>query len=187
MKENNIKSVGINYFYEYYSRSYYKEKVGNRMTIHKNSKFYLTRSNYCAILSDFNKAIIGEIIYDNFEFILPARLGTLSIVKIKPTVRVDKKTGKIGYSLPINWKATKELWADDIEAKEKKILVRHLNEHTNGYLCKWRYSKHKATYRWKSAYSFLMCRPSKNELAKFLQDPTRESNYYIYDNSKKYV
>lgn len=180
-KENKIKTLGVNDFYEFYSRTYYKEKVGNRMSINKRSRFYVTRTNYCNIISEFNKSMMQEVIYDNFEFILPARMGTIHIVKFKPKVRIDR-TGRTTYLLPINWKVTKELWNTDPEAKENKTLVRHLNEHTNGYICKLRYDKFKATYRWKSAYSFLPCRPFKDELAKFLQDPNREVNYYIQHN-----
>tara|TARA_R110000851_G_scaffold57420_2_gene133763 strand:+ start:8285 stop:8755 length:471 start_codon:yes stop_codon:yes gene_type:complete len=87
-----------------------------------------------------------------YMFRLPQRLGRIEIRKTKKTVKVDPKTGKIINKLVPNWQATKKLWKENPEAKEKKIVLRYTNEHTDGYVFRPRYMKNTANYKNKSIY-----------------------------------
>ena len=72
LKDSTIKAIGITNFYEFYFSTFYKEVNGNWATINNKSKYYVTRKAYVNLISDYNKAIMEEIIYDNFEFNMPA-------------------------------------------------------------------------------------------------------------------
>ena len=109
---------------------------------------------------------------------MPYRLGLLGIRKKKLTPWINKE-GELVNPLPIDWKATMDLWEVDEEAKRLKKRVRHYNEHTKGFIAQWYYSTTKATYQWKSAYSFIPCRTAKLDLSKILKDEDSKIDYYL--------
>jgi len=167
-------------YYDYYAINNFKEYLEGekRGIIYKNSKYFVDRATYSKIVSDFNQMVCEEIMYENFEFKLPARMGDVSIKKYKPKMEFDENGLLITRSLPVDWKATNELWAENPEAKEAKKLVRFTNEHTKGYISKWYYGKASANYRFKSGYVFKASRANKREIAKILKDEDLNIDYY---------
>lgn len=127
---------GINDYYKHYS------------TIVNDPKDEKTYKN---VLNDYLKANKNAISNFGYSYTLPERLGRIEIRKLKKQVTVSKD-GKIINKLPINWKETKKLWKENAKAKEKKILIRYTNEHTNGYVFKIVYLKYLANYKNKSIY-----------------------------------
>jgi hypothetical protein len=165
-------------FYKHYCYSTFKEKVGKKSIIHRDSKFCVSRGDYGKIISDFNSLIAQEIILDNFEYKMPARMGVISIKKKKPKIYFDMD-GKMVNRMPIDWKATKDLWAEDPESKELKKLVRHTNEHTQGYIPYWSFNSYTGTFKHKTVYKFIATRTHKRFLTTVLKDPNIEVNYYL--------
>ncbi len=178
-QEEKIKvHVGMIDFYNHYCFTTFREKVGNKTITHYDSKYSVDRNMYGQIVDFFHKRISEEIMLDNFEFKLPERLGILSIKKRKPKLKFDEE-GKLINTMPIDWKATKDLWEEDAESKELKKLVRHLNEHTNGYVPYWCYNSYPGTFKNKSVYKFKSTRTNKRDLNKILKDPNIKTNYYL--------
>jgi len=167
-------------FYEYYSVMHFKNKPEGRLRgiIHRDSPFCISYSKYCTTLDSINKKLREEILLNSFDFNLPFRMGMLGIRKRKLTPYINKK-GEVVNPLPVDWKSTLDLWAEDPEAKAKKKLVRHYNEHTKGFIAEWYYSVAKATFKWKSGYSFIPCRTAKIELSKVLKAEYNEVDYYL--------
>lgn len=167
-------------FYEYYSKEYFKKfnSVRNRVLIDRENIFYVDYSTYCKVIDAFNKALREEILYNSFDYNMPSRLGLLGIRKKKLTPWINEK-GELVNPLPIDWKATNDLWAVDAQAKKQKKIVRHFNEHSKGYIAQWYYSTTKATYQWKSAYAFIPCRTAKLELSKIMKDENNKIDYYL--------
>lgn len=172
----HIKSLD---FYKFYSIMHFKEynEKRKRVLIDKASPYYIDYSKYCKILSSFNITLRHEILYNAFEFIMPYRMGTLSIKKKKLTPWFNEK-GKLINPMPVDWKTTMELWDLDPEAKKQKKLFKHTNKHTQGYVAKWYYSTRQATFQWKSAYGFMPCRTAKVLLGKALKDEDSTVDYY---------
>ena len=54
-------------------------------------------------------------------------MGELEIVKTETFVNI--KNNKIVTNLPINWNKTLELWYNDKEAKDSKIIIRDENKY----------------------------------------------------------
>ena len=177
-KEKIKVDIGMKEFYNYYCDTTFKEKVNNKSIVHKNSKFCVDRKVYGQIIDFIHSRITDEIIFDNFEFKLPSRMGTLCIKKKKPILKYNKE-GNLINTMPIDWKATRELWEEDEESKKQKKLVRHLNEHTNGYVPFWYLSLKCATFKYKSAYKFKATRTMNRDLSKVLKDPSINTNYYL--------
>jgi hypothetical protein len=107
-----------------------------------------------------------EVISNRFDFDIPYDLGMLGIRKFKPKLGLDSN-GKLINKLPVNPRATIELWNSNPEAKEKKVLVRYTNKHTNGYVFTIHYfKKYKAKFKNKTLYSFETVRNFKQKLKK---------------------
>lgn len=127
------------------------------------------------------EAFVGEVITNIImrgkDFLMPS-LGTVGIRKQKvivamtPDGDIDKR-----YLRP-DWKATKELWKKDEEAKKNKQLVFHLNKHFNGYNCKWYWDKFTCDVINNTAYSLIMTRTNKRALAKAIFDDELDVDYY---------
>ena len=177
-KEKIKVNIGMGDFYKYYCLATFKESKGGKNTVHHKSVYNIPRSLYGKVIEFFHSNIVDEIMLDNFEYKIPSRLGTLTIRKRKPKLRFDDN-GKLINTMPIDWKATRELWDEDEECKKQKKLVRHLNEHTNGYVPFWNYSVNTATFKNKSVYKFKPTRTIKRQLSKILKDPNLKINYYL--------
>lgn len=153
-------------FYLFYANKYFREvpEGRHRGVIHKDSRFYMDGALYSKLIDDFNKGVRDIMLYDSFDFKMPARMGTMCIRKRKLTPYIDKE-GEYKNPLPIDWAATKELWDEDPESKEVKRLVRHRNEHSNGFIAEWTLLRNMATFTNKSAYDFKAARTAKHLLS----------------------
>ena len=134
-----------------------------------NIKEPISKKEFTDILSDINEAIIHEIIYDNYEFKLPCRIGYIRIQK--------KKTPYNKAKLKVDWKKTNKLWAEKPEAKEKKQFIYHLNENTDGYYYRFYFSKFTSNLKNKSAYSFVPTRSNQRLLSSYLKENS-DVDYY---------
>jgi hypothetical protein len=139
------------------------------------SKNPLPYSEYCIILSEFNKLLIHYILNESCEVKLPHHLGYIRVRKYK--VNVGKYLSNQGSRLPVDWVATKELWETNIKAKEAKKLVLHMNEHRLGYTYKIFWGKDRANVRNKTGYYLKPARAFKRELANILIN-NPEIEYY---------
>lgn len=99
----------------------------------KHPELNIPPSLFNQVVTDFNLAIRDKIIMEGFEFHMYSA-GTLAVYKYKRKIRKSKKTGR--YNLPIDKKATWELWNSNPIAKAEKRYVYHMNEHTDGFSAK---------------------------------------------------
>jgi len=139
----------------------------------KGRKDKITRLQYNKIISDFNSQIVLMIINEGLEFKIPKVSTTICVRKTK---RIPKFVdGKFVNTIPVDWKATKELWASDEDAKEKKILLRFLNNHTSKHIFRIKMLKYGAIYKNKKVYKFKPARSFQRDLAKRIKDPNQDS------------
>jgi len=139
----------------------------------KNNSYKITKNEHNEILSILNKFVADEIVETGKEFILPCRSGNISIVKIKRGLKILPDQ-KIINTSPPNWKETLNLWAKDPEAKERKILIRHSNIHTGGYVYIIKYNKYNATFKNKTVIDFNPVRDFKRAVTKRINDYSKE-------------
>lgn len=178
-EEKHKTHIATEDFYNFYAEAYFKQKEESKKTIiKKNSKYYLTKKQYSKILDSFNTEVRNLMVYDNFEYRLPARLGYLLVTKKKITPYIGKD-GEYKNPLPVNWKDTLDLWKEDAKARESKKLIRYDNKHFNGHLAKWTHSKKTAIFTWKSAYAFVACRTAKTMLGAAILDKNINVDYYL--------
>ena len=155
--KNRVKpGYGIRDYYKFYCKEYdYKG-------------YEVDYKDYKNIISEFNQAILELIIYENLEFTLPYRLGSLALRKLKP--EITENNGVIINRNPINIKATMDLWDQNEEAREKKIKIRFTNKHSKGYVFFLHYFKGTANYKNKSVYQFIKFRKVKAQINKAVKE-----------------
>jgi hypothetical protein len=113
---------------------------------------------YLRLAADYNKFLINKV-QEGKEVTLPSRMGTLSIVGRKQTIRFDEE-GKIKGMAP-DWVKTKQLWETNLQAKEEKKLLYHINSHTDGVRYKYLWSKKNVLVENKTLYSLRLTRTNK--------------------------
>lgn len=156
------KDYGMSDYYKYYSN---------------NSDKPVSSIKFNKIISEFNQEIVNLIISENLEY-RPTKLQiTFCIRKIKKTPRI--KNGKLINTSPIDWKSTKELWLNNSEAAEKKMLIRFLNNHTFKYVFRIKGLKHGPTYKNKMNYKYKPARSFQRLLAKRILN-TELENFEAY-------
>jgi hypothetical protein len=146
--------------------------------------YKLTQKEYSGILKDVNKEIIDAIILENFELKLPCGLGYLSVKQKPLKYELDERDELITKSLSIDYKALKDLWSTDDEAKEKRIKVYHTNENTNGNRMAFFWSKMKSHCFGIKPYYFKPCRDVKRLIASYLKDENLNLSFYINQTRK---
>lgn len=157
--ENKIKNhYGIPDYYKWYCNNH--ENKTNRKLFNK-------------IIGEFNLGVIDLILNEGIEYTPPKLQMSLVIRKTKRVPKIED--GKLVNKLPVDFKATKELWNSNPEAKEKKILVRHLNQHTGKYIFGIKLLKIGNTYSNKKYYAFQAARDFKRSLAKRIFDEDKNT------------
>jgi hypothetical protein len=158
----------------------------------KEFKGIINTKKVSEVLQDLNEAILSEIILHNLEFMVPYNLGTIKIVKHKPSIKL-KEDGSLDVAkskLSPDWKATKELWAKIYPGKTTKELkeipnkkiVYHINKHTNGFQYHWKWIKNGRGFNNRTVYSFEETRWAKRKLTECLKDT--ELNIDFFDTAE---
>lgn len=169
--------IKIKDFYNYYSNKTFKTKINKYSRTDKNSPYFVSLRQYSEIINFMNKEVVNLILHDAFEFKMPSNLGSISIRKKKVEPYIDDN-GKFINPLPIDRKATKELWDIDEEAKNNNKKVYHYNEHSDGYIAKGYYNKQTAKYVGKGKYFIKLTRSIKQEINKIMTNAFSEYDFY---------
>ena len=141
--------------------------INDSYVVYKNiSNDPVDKSIYLQITNQFMKFLSSKLLSQG-EINIPERLGKLSIYGKKVKVKVED--GQIKGLAP-DWVKTKELWESDKEAKNKKQLVYHFNEETNGIRYKFFWSKNRVLVSNKTLYNLRMTRSNKRELSKLVRE-----------------
>lgn len=130
------------------------------------------KSLYLLIIKDFMLFIRHTLIRTG-EVTLPHKCGLLRVEGHKTIIRFNEK-GELQNK--IDYGATNKLWAEDPEAKAKRIHVYHLNEHSNGYYYTIRWSKYKMPLKNKNNYVFKGCRTLNRQISKAI---TNQKEYLL--------
>lgn len=166
-KKKIQSDYGMNDYYLFYKNTYDSE---------------ITKAVFNKVVTQFNEKLIDLILNESFEYTLP-HLG-LSL-----TIRKDKRSpklvnGKVVNNAPVDWVLTKKLWANNEEAKQNKVLVRYLNNHTNGYVFRIYCKKFGAQLKNRSIYKFKPSRKFQRSLSARIKDLTKDKfeTYLLYNN-----
>jgi len=130
---------------------------------------------YIKYVNDYHKFLMDKVLSGE-EITLPARMGTLSIIGKKQKITFDENG--IMKGLAPDWVKTKELWEVNPEAKEKKKLLYHINNHTDNTRYRFLWSKTNILTKNKILYSLRMTRDNKRAVHGLI----KEGKQYITKN-----
>lgn len=116
---------------------------------------------YMLIVKGYLKFLIQRL-FDKGEISIPEKLGKLQVIGKKVKVRIEDGVIK---GLAPDWVKTKELWKQDPEAKDRKQLVYHFNEDSNGIRYKFHWSTNRVLVANKTLYSLRLTRTNKRDLS----------------------
>jgi hypothetical protein len=144
------------------------------------------KATYKKVLEDINKSLIKLIVLESLELSMPFKIGSISIRKIKRIPKLDKNGNLKKFYLPVDYKATKELWAklypdktlEEIKQIPDRKRVYHTNNHTDGYTMSFKYFNKTSNLKNKSVYKFIPQRNSTRFLTETLKDFTVKTDYY---------
>lgn len=122
---------------------------------------------YVGLCNEFNKFLVEKTL-DGMEVTLPCRIGYLHITGRKQEIKFDENGDVKG--LAPDWVRTKKLWDSNPEAKERKQLLFHTNEHTGGVRYKFFWSKNRIFLQNKALYSFRLARANKRAILKKIKE-----------------
>ena len=121
---------------------------------------------YLYIITGFVKFIMQKV-FDGFDVELAGgrSLGTIGIRGKKLIPKLEEQGNMIHGS--VDWGATRKLWESNHEAKKNKVLLKHLNEHTNGiaYNLLWWPTGMKIGN--KRLYNLVFCKPNKRKASAY--------------------
>lgn len=136
-------------------------------TYKESSESPVDLKTYVKITNLFCKFIVAHL-FLGYTIKLPARMGTLSVKGKKQKIKLDENGRLIGHAP--DYKTTNELWEKCPECKERKQMVYHLNEHSNGIRYKFFWSKAKMFVAFKNFYSLVFTRTNKRLLSQLVQN-----------------
>ena len=139
----------------------------------------LDKRLFAKIAKELNQEIVNLIIEKNFEYVMPSNMGVMSIKKSKAEPRIVN--GKLAKNLSMNYKATRELWLTNPEAKEQKKKIFYLNEHSNGWRYSFFWSKKESLAQGKSIYMFRAVRANSRLIAQKTRENPHLDFYVRFD------
>ncbi len=136
---------------------FYKERYGEEA---------LPKSVVHEIYKRLFPEIIKLIVFENLDYRMPARLGSLRVRKKLAVPLLDKDGNLDTRSMSINYKATKKLWeklypgktAEELKLIEGKKIIRETNDHTNNYRLYWFWDKLTSNVANQFVYYINVCR-----------------------------
>lgn len=143
-RNNTLRSYKMRDYFFYYRKIKPKKK-----------SYVLTELQYGDIIESVNEKIVQRYLTVG-EFILPYRMGTLAIRKRDCTPRLDSN-GDLKFPSPIDWRSTLNLWAENPDAHESKVLIKN----GQSYCYTQMYVKNKAKYNNKKFFRFKFSRGLK--------------------------
>lgn len=139
----------------------------------KNTENPVSRLQFNKVITSFNEKIVDLIINEGLEFTPVTLQMTLCIRKSQRIPRI--KDGKLINTSPIDWKTTTKLWEEDEEAREKKILIKFLNNHTSKNVFRIKLLKSGNAYLNKKLYRFKACRLFQRSLSARIFDTSKDN------------
>ena len=167
-KRKILADYKSNDIYEFY-RSKYGEKA-------------LSKEVFWSVWERFIDIRMQMVIFENLEFYLPHRLGSIMIKLGKDANRINKNGN---YQFITDWGATKKKWAElypglsaeELKQIKDKPLIPVFNKTTDGRRVYWRWDKVTCNYKNHSVYRIEVLRKWKRKLSEKVKK-TKKNDYY---------
>lgn len=161
----------------------YRAYIRSLDSVELKTGYKIPRYKLNKAVHEVNKRIMSNMLLKNTFIRLPYNLGVLNVMKHKPIIAMTRK-GKL--TLPIDLRASLDLWENDEEAREKRKYIYHRNQHTGGYIIRTRWEKKGAKINNISAYRFKPVKDFKRLIYATLMDPLNKVDFYELNEKVPY-
>lgn len=159
-KDKRVHKVKVDYgLYDYFK--YYKE----------NTDTNISAKEFGEIVKEYNGFIRDSLSKRGNAYNMPCKFGIVELKKNKAEVTINDD-GTIKNTLPVNWQETRKLWNDNPDALARRIKIKFVNTHSDGYTFKFIYLRSRAVYTHKSIYRLKFNRLLKRQLSKSIFNNT---------------
>jgi hypothetical protein len=172
--------VRIKDYYTYYKNNLTKKELPLGTDL-KDLSYNVTATTYRKVLMSIFLKAREKMILNNLEYILPCKMGKIAIFKHKKKLELDED-GNIITKLAVDYKATRQMWAEDPEMKAKKKIIFHLNNHTDEYTFKITWIKNNCNMFKKKFYKLVPVRDFKRQVPKLLKEKPN-LDFFLFPNS----
>lgn len=161
---------GMKDYYNFYKQECKKNKIN-----------FISYTNFSKLVWNVNNQVRIKIINTGEDIYFPYKFGSIKIKKLKPKLLIDENN-KLVTSYPIDFMETNRLWYLNPDAKKNKIIVRHLNKHTNGYRFKISWVKKGVQFKNSTFFYFKINRQLKRALAVSITNGQIDAQLAYMDN-----
>jgi len=154
---------GMNYIYAQYKKTTDKP---------------LSQAVFSSIWKDYAQKMMTKVIENKYDFKLQAQLGSVYIISKKIQFLLDENGNLIRKGFRVDWRATRELWDEDEDAKQRKQVIYHFNEHSGRRNYRFYWDKRLSKLKYQSYYMFYPSRKWKRTLAKHIKSDDFDTIYY---------
>ena len=144
-----------------------------RVFITKHPEIKITQKLHTKIIKLFMLKIADKIINNMFRFNFTG-IGLFYIIKNFPKI-IRKEDGNLKVLAPVDWKATREL-RKKLGDDTRKVL--YLNNHTEGYIYKFKWNPDNIPLVNKSFYSFIASDEIRRRLKNSIISSDKPLNAY---------
>jgi len=134
--------------------------------VYKEEKGTLNRWEFSKVIGAINKSLLDLIYYENFHLKLPFGLGVMCVYIRKNKIKIDDEGNLVTYGMPVDWKATKELW----EKSDTALINKKLIFHTNKYIASFMWDKKTCTVKNQRYFYFKTTKPNRAKLAHIMRN-----------------
>lgn len=172
----NIKNDLVSTIKDNEYQHYYRENYSNCV----NWEVYRN------VWKDIINEIVPEMMIYNYHWKLPCGMGSIAMRKYKPKIRL--KEGVLDTkNLRIDYKETRILWENDEDAREKKLKVYHINDHTDNNKVIFQWIKPLERSNKIRKYRFYISRLWNRKLATILKEHLNKSDYFETYYGKRFA
>lgn len=153
----------------------------------KNTKVPLDQKKFIAILKSFHSKIADKMIGENFEYYLPARLGSMYIRAKELKLYINPETNDVETRvLRMDYAASKKKWeqlypgktAEEIADIPDKPKIFNLHKSTDGKYAQWHWDVTTCNAANKTAYAFEQVRELKERMSEYI-NTFNKVDYYV--------
>ena len=160
----------------------YKAKDFYKFYQQKNKSNAVDYKTFWEIWKDFIELRMQLVIYNNLEFYIPRRFGSLAVNIVGDAIRL-KSNGEV-KTMP-DWGATMKLrkekypnkTPEEIKGIKDKPIVYYTNKNVDGKVVKFIWDKSTCNFKYHTHYQFKPTRKWQRKLAEFV-NITKKLPYY---------
>ena len=178
MTQNHKSQTKLKYQTDIKTKDFYNHYKKWVKENNLSDKFNLSETQFRKIWKEFHISVFKSIIEENFIFKTPYLNVKIRIKKYKQDIEFDENGKLKNKKYPIDWQATRKMWAEKPETQKEGKKIYFLNDHTDGYRYRFFFSYFLSKTKHIKWYNFKPMRYLDRKLSQQLKDVYNKIDYF---------